>query len=234
VCRRKATIAAPLASAIATLALAGCGNSSNQASSEPSGNFQVDVATASFPAQQRLAEHSDMVIVVRNAGDKPIPDIAVTITDANAGTGAQPFAEDLNQPGLASQSRAVWIVDQAPCPATAPDITASGECAPLDNGTRQTGGPGGAVTAYANTWAMGTLAAGKTATFRWGVTAEKSGTHVIHYRIAAGLNGKATAVYAGGRPLNGTFVVKITSSAPGAYVTDGGQVINTPPVVNTP
>jgi len=224
----RATSAAIIAGAVLGPALAGCGGGSNQASSEPSGRFEVDVATAAFPAHQRLAQHSDMVITVRNPGTTPIPDIAVTITDANAGTGAKPFSEDVHMPGLAYASRPVWIVDQAPCPATASDITSDGECAPPEEGVPQTGGPGGAVTAYSNTWAMGRLKAGDSATFKWGVTAVQSGVHVVHYQIAAGLNGKAQAVSAGGAPLDGTFVVRIASAPQQAYVNDAGQVVGQP------
>jgi hypothetical protein len=202
------------------LALAGCGGS-NQATSEPSGHFPVDVATATFPAAQTLAQHSDMVITVRNAGSEPIPDIAVTITDAGEGTAALPFAEDTPAPGQADPSRAVWILDESPCPGGASDA-----CAPVGpGGMRQTGGPGGAVTAYANTWAMGRLAAGRSTTFKWGVTAVQPGVHTVRYQIAAGLNGKAKAVYGGGQPLSGTFVVTISTKPKQAYVNDGGQIV---------
>jgi len=219
--------AAIIAGAVVGLALAGCGGGSTQASNEPGGNFAVDVSTASFPVKQTLAQHTDMVITVRNAGTKPIPDIAVTITDADEGTAAQPFAEDLHGTAAADPSRAVWVVDQAPCPASASDVTRDGECAPLGpGGVRQTGGPGGAVTAYSNTWAMPHLKPGHSDTFRWGVTAVQAGTHVIHYQIAAGLNGKAKAVYAGGRPLYGTFVVNISSKPRESYVNDAGQIVN--------
>jgi hypothetical protein len=215
------------AGAVVGLALAGCGGGSNQAANEPSGNFTVDVSTAAFPAKQTLAQHADMVITVRNAGTKPIPDIAVTITDAGEGTAAQPFAEDSHASGLADPSRAVWIVDQAPCPASATDILPDGECAPLGpGGVRQTGGAGGAVTAYSNTWAMGHLKPGHSATFKWGVTAVQPGVHVVHYQIAAGLNGKAKAVYGGGQPLYGTFVVNISSKPRESYVNDAGQIVN--------
>ena len=220
--------AAISAGTVAGLVLAGCGGGSNQASSEPNGNYGVEVATAAFPVKQRLAQHSDMVIVIHNPGPKTIPDIAVTITDANEDTSAQAFSEDLHTSGLAHASRPVWIIDQAPCPATASDITSTGECAPLDGGVAQTGGPGGAVTAYSNTWAMGALKSGQSATFKWGVTAVQPGVHVIHYRIAAGLNGKAKAVSAGGQPLYGTFVVNIATKPEQAYVNDAGQVVNTP------
>jgi len=221
----RVTSGAIAATAVVGLALAGCGGGSNQAASEPSGNFAVEVSSATFPVKQTLAQRADMVIIVRNAGTKPIPDIAVTITDAGDGTSAQPFAEDIRAPGLADPSRAVWIVDQAPCPSGATD-----DCAPLGpGGVRQTGGPGGAVTAYSNTWALGhQLQSGHSATFRWGVTAVQAGVHVIHYQIAAGLNGKAKAVYAGGQPLRGTFMVNIAAKPRESYVNDAGQVVNVP------
>jgi hypothetical protein len=224
------TIATPIASAVAGLVLAGCGGGATQAASERSGKYQVDVASATFPVKQRLAQHADMVIVLRNSGTKPIPNIAVTITDAGDGTGAQAFSEPLHTSGLAYASRPVWIVDQAPCPAaTSSDRNASGACAPIVNGVPQPGGPGGAVTAYSNTWALGApLPVGRSVTFQWGVTAVKPGTHVVHYQVAAGLNGKAKAVYAGGQPIHGTFVVHIAAAAQQAYVNDAGQVVNTP------
>jgi hypothetical protein len=224
----RVTSAAITAGAVAGLTFAGCGGGSSQTSSGPSGGFKVDVAAASFPATQHLAQHADMVIVIRNPGTKAIPNIAVTITDAGDGTGAQAFGEVLHVPGLAYRSRPVWILDQAPCPANASDITSTGECAPTVGGVAQTGGPGGAVTAYSNTWAMGRLRAGHSATFRWGVTAARPGVHVIHYQVAAGLSGKARAVYAGGQPLTGTFVVKIVSTPQQAYVNDAGKIVVVP------
>lgn len=227
--------AATIVTALAGLVLAGCGGGANQAAGEPRGTFPVAVSTASFPAHQTLAERTEMVIRVRNAGTKTIPDIAVTITDANEGTAAEPFAEDLHMSGLADPSRPVWIVDEAPCPASASD-----GCDPAGpGGERQRGGPGGAVSAYANTWAMGRLAAGASATFRWGVTAVQPGVHMIRYQVAAGLNGRARAVPAGGQggagtggssvaeghPLSGTFVIHISSAPQQSYVNDAGQIV---------
>ena len=207
---------------LAALGLAGCGGGSGQAAREPKGNFPLAVSTASFPVHQTLAQRSYMVITVRNAGRRPIPDVAVTITDAGDGTAALPFAETAHSSSLTDPSGAVWIVDQAPCPARATDA-----CDPVGpGGQRQTGGPGGAVTAYANTWAMGRLASGRTATFKWGVTAVQPGLHVIHYQVAAGLSGRARAVPAGGQPLYGTFTVSISSKPRQDYVNDAGQIVS--------
>ncbi len=198
----------------ALLALGGCGSGARQDASEPSGEFIVGVPVAKFPTSQRLAEHTHLVIAVRNTGTKTIPNVAVTILDPKTGVAAQAFGyliADTTQ-GLASRSRPIWIVDRAP-----------GPC--LYSCT--SGGPGGAVTTYANTWALGALMPGKTATFDWRVTAIKSGTHAIQYRVAAGLNGKAKAVLAGGGQPKGTFTVKISSAPQRSYVNDKGQVVNT-------
>jgi hypothetical protein len=204
------------AGAAAALALSACGGGARQDVSEPSGNYTVEVPTATFPATQSLAQHSHLVITVRNTESlKTIPDVAVTITDGDLGTTAQAFAERLDSPSLpnlASHSRPVWIVDRGP-----------GPCAE----SCKSGGAGGAVTAYSNTWALGPLKAGESATFDWSVTAIKPGRHVIHYRVAAGLNGKAKAQLAGGTAPEGTFTVKISSKPQQAYVNDRGQVVTT-------
>ncbi len=198
----------------AALGLAACGSGARQDASEPTGNFPVEVTTASFPPSQRLAQNTHLVISVRNAGSKTIPNIAVTITNPRYGTEVQAFATYLNQPGLASHSRPVWIVDRPPGPCQY-------SCA--------SGGPGGAVTAYSNTWALGALAPGQTARFDWRVTAVQPGRYRVHYEIAAGLNGKAKAVLADGSKPAGTFTVTINSAPQQSYVTDSGQVVKISP-----
>ena len=90
-----------------------------------------------------------------------------------------------------------------------------------------TGGPGGAVTAYSNTWALGALKPGETAKFDWGVTAVKPGKYMVHYSVAAGLNGKAKAALAGGAIPAGTFKVMITSAPQQSYVNASGVVVKT-------
>jgi hypothetical protein len=209
---------------IATAALAvvsGCGGGARQDANEASGKFQVEVTTARFPATQRLAQHTHLVIAVRNASSHTMPDVAVTVcnvscrapTQPGSGTGAAAFSENLNQTGLAAPSRPVWIVDRPPGPCQY-------SC--------QSGGPGGAVTAYSNTWALGRLKPGATATFDWGVTAIKPGRHVIQYSVAAGLNGNAKAVLSSGVTPSGTFSVTVLSKPSRSYVANNGQIVNTP------
>ncbi len=200
------------AAGAAALLVSACGGGGRQDASEPTGNFPVQVSSAKFPLSQRLAERADLVIAVRNTGRKTIPDIAVTLLDAHQRTAAQAFGQSVGGTSevLASNSRPVWIVDRPP--------------GPCEYSCRQ-GGPGGAVTAYSNTWSLGALKPGRTATFDWGVTAVKSGAFVIRYEVAAGLNGKAKAVDAnGGRP-GGSFSVKIHNAPQQAYVNDQGQVV---------
>jgi hypothetical protein len=203
-----------MAAAAAALLLAGCGSAARQDANEPSGNFTVDVPVAKFPSTQRLAEHTHLVIAVRNTGTKTIPNIAVTILDPKTGVAAQAFGgliADSTQ-GLASRSRPVWVIDKPPGPCVY-------SCT--------NGGPGGAVTAYTNTWALGSLKPGQTATFDWGVTPVRAGTHAIEYEVAAGLNGKAKAVLAGGGQPHGTFKVNVSSAPQQSYVNDKGQVVKT-------
>jgi hypothetical protein len=201
----------------ASLALAACGSGARQDAHEPKGNFAVQ-ASATWETSQTLSQHTQLVITARNTGPKTVPNLAVTITDGNPtdphlGTRAQAFQELLNMPGLASQSRPVWIVDQAPGPC-------GYSC--------QTGGPGSAVTAYSNTWALGSLAPGKSVTFDWHLTAVEPGTHYVYWQIAAGLNGKAKAVSPAGGPPAGSFTVNISRAPAQAYVDNNGNVVTTP------
>jgi hypothetical protein len=220
----------------ASLALAACGGGARQDASEPNGNFHVQ-ASAAWTTSQTLSQHTKLVITTRNMGNKTIPDVAVTITDGSPtdphlGTRAQAFQELLNMPGLASQSRPVWIVDQAPGThaGPCPTLNQNGEPASAyaNNYSACTGGPGGAVTAYSNTWALGPLRPGKAVTFEWHLTAVKPGTHYVYWRVAAGLNGKAKAIAPDGMPPRGSFTVNISHSPAQAYVDNNGRVVTTP------
>jgi hypothetical protein len=200
------------------LAISACGGGQNQAASEPSGNFSVAVSTARFPASQRLAQHTHLVIAVRNSGTKTIPNVAVTICNATCaypapkgeGSSSQAFAASIDQSYLANPSRPLWIVDRAPGPC-------GYSC--------RNGGQGAAVTAYANTWALGRLKPGATARFDWAVTAVQAGKHVVAWQVAAGLNGRATAVLASGAPPHGTFAVNVGTAPAQSYVNNNGQIV---------
>jgi hypothetical protein len=199
----------------ASAALSACGGGARQDANEPKATFPVQIAAATFPTSQTLAQHTHLVIAVRNSGSRTIPNVAVTITDPKYGTSVQAFGKYLNQPGLASHSRPVWIVDRSPAP--------GGTCAY----SCQSGGPGGAVTAYSNTWSLGALRPGQTAKFDWSLTAILPGKYVVEYQVAAGLNGKAKARLSGGGIPKGKFVVTITNKPQQSYVNGSGQVVKT-------
>src|SRR5687768_15007629 len=89
--------------ALCVLLASGCGGGGErQDEDEPSGNFSVELVEASFPSQQRLAEKVEMKVRVRNSGDEPIPNLAVTVDG---------FSQRSEQPGLADPSRPVWVID---------------------------------------------------------------------------------------------------------------------------
>lgn len=205
---------------VAAATVSACGGGQSQAVSEPKGNFPISVDAASFPSNQSLSQHSHLVIAVRNAGRKAIPDVSVTICNVTCaspapsgeGSSAAAFGSNETQPYLANPSRPLWIVDQAP-----------GPCLYACKG----GGQGAAVTAYSNTWALGRLKPGHTARFDWAVTAVTAGRHLVAWEVAAGLNGKAKAVLSGGGRPHGTFAVDVTQAPPQTYVNNNGQIVTT-------
>ena len=203
------------------LAIAGCGSGATQDANEPSGLYPVQVASASFPSFQRLAQHSRLVIKVRNIGRKTIPDVMVTICNVTCtypapvgeGTSVAAFAQYLDMPNLASHSRQVWIVDKPPGPCGYSCVN---------------GGAGAYVTAMANTWAGGSLKPGASVTFTWGVTAVAAGRHVVAWEISASQYGKARAVLPDGSIPRGVFAVRIAQAPAQSYVNDAGQVVQLP------
>jgi hypothetical protein len=195
------------------LAAAGCGGESKrQDADERVGIYTLEIVRASFPSTQRLADKSRFQITVRNADNKTLPNVAVTI---ESGSGAAPgagggggsgapaaaFAYAESQPGLADPSRPIWIVDS---------------------------GPVGGTTAYTNTWALGPLRPGEEKTFIWNVTAVKAGQHTVRYKVAAGLTGKAKTQLAGGQAPEGSFTVDISGAPANTRVDDSGRVVPAP------
>jgi hypothetical protein len=187
-------------------AFAGCGGGERQDANEPEGDFAIEVVSSTFPEQQKLARSSELSITVRNAGDQDVPNIAITVNGLNFRA---------TQPGLADPERPQFVVNGVP---------------------REIGGfpeakdttPLGCDTAYVNTWACGRLKPGVEKTFVWKVTAVKAGPYKVSWRVAAGLNGKAKAVAAGGGPApTGTFSGTVSRAAPEVRVADDGKTVVT-------
>lgn len=188
---------------LCAIALGSCGGGERQDANEPEGEFKVEVVRAEFPQKQKLAKRSDLVVTVRNADRRTIPNIAVTVRG---------FEERLEDRGLADPSRPVFVINGRPKEiGTFPE---SKEAAPE-----------GGETAYVGTWALGKLKPGEEKTFRWNVTAVRSGPYKISYEVAAGLDGKARAVGEGGEAPKGLFAGTIRGDAPNTRVADDGETV---------
>ena len=121
-----------------------------------------------------------------------------TKTIPNVAVTVKSFDERKNNPALADPTRPKFIVNR---------------------------GPAGGDTAYVGTSALGPLKPGETKTFRWDVTAVVAGPYTVRYAVAAGLNGKAKAVLAGGGTPTGSFSGNVSSKAPQSHVADDGKTV---------
>ena len=209
--------------------VASCGGT-RQDANEPEGDFPVSIVSADFPSKQQLAQNTNLTLAVANSGDTAIPNLAITIfTTSNASTGESTttgtsttgttttsqdlptaqgsFSVRSEQEGLAIPFRPVWILE-----AGFPKY--EGETAPA-----------GAEAAQTDTYAFGELAPNATKRIVWNVTPVQAGTYTVHYRVAAGLEGKAKAVTADGSVPEGEFVVRISNAPPQTRVDDSGKVV---------
>lgn len=183
--------------ALAVLA-AGCGGAKRNAR-EVAGSYPVEILAARFPAKQAVAHDTRFTLIVRNAGVRTIPNIAVTLDS---------FYYTNDYPKLAVRKRPVWIVNTGPGTiATKPPVQ-----------TAEINPPGGGETAFVNTWALGALAPHAIRTFIWLVTPVKSGVHTVHYTVAAGLDGKALARLPGGGLPTGSLTAAIAPVPPRTHV----------------
>jgi hypothetical protein len=121
-------------------------------------------------------------------------------TIPNVAVTVKSFDQTKHDPGLADPRRPQFIVNK---------------------------GPAGGDTAYVGTSALGPLKPGETRTFKWDVTAVVAGKYSLRYAIAAGLNGKAKAVLAGGGTPRGEFTGTVSNKAPEAKVADDGKTVVT-------
>jgi hypothetical protein len=224
--------------ALLAAGVASCGGEERQDEDEPSGDFPVQVTSADFPASQRLARNTNLTLSVRNTGEETIPDLAITIfttsdestaegtstteegtttdgeTDTSGTTTEQQlpqasgsFSVRSEQEGLAIPSRPVWILEEG-YPKLAGQTASAG-----------------AEAAQTDTFSFGALAPGETRAMVWNVTPVQPGTYTVHYRVAAGLQGKAKAVTADGSVPEGEFVVRISNVPPQTRVDESGKVV---------
>jgi hypothetical protein len=226
----RARVCLVVATAAAALATAGCGGSSpaasttgtgqttgTEAAAAGGGSYPIAV-TASFPRRQSLSQRVRLVVAVRNTGRRALPNVAVSICNTTCsyrarrgqGTTVQPFSYAIGRaPNLANASRPIWIVLRPP-----------GRCGYSCRNV----GPGAAVTAYSNTWALGRLAPGRTARFAWTVTPVKAGRFTVAWQVAAALKGPNRTALAGGRPGRGTLAAAVSTKPPRYVVQPNGKV----------
>jgi hypothetical protein len=183
--------------------LAGCSAEKKQDVNEPKGRYELEVVEARFPQQQKLAKRSNLVIKVRNADSKTVPNVGVTVDG---------FTKRVDDPDLADPNRPIFVIN-----GRAKEIGGFPES--------KEDAPVGGETAYVNTWALGRLKPGREKAFRWNVTAVKAGPFRLTYRVNAGLDGKAKAVDANGRLPRGQFAGTISDEPPDARVAEDGKSV---------
>jgi hypothetical protein len=191
-------VGAIAAGAVIAVLVVGCGGGTRQDSGEASGTFHMALVSASFPASQAVARPARMEIQVRNTSGHAVPNVAVSVDSLN-------YTNTTSE--LSANKRPVWAIERGP------GVVAK---APVES--QEVSQPGGAQTAYVNTWALGPLAAGQTQTFAWQVVPVKAGRYTVKYSIAAGLAGKAKARLGTGGLVAGHFTVTIAPAPPSTHV----------------
>jgi len=197
----------------------GCGGKAKvqeQDKEEPAGNFEIRLVRADFPTDQNLAKDSKMLITVENAGTKRIPNVNVTVKCPGGGLGGS-FMTNTGDQDVADPERPQFIVNRIPT--RKPRVNPPLDPAPLERSS-----------AYVDTYPLGPLGAGRTATFKWDVSAVKAGPYQLCWRVDAGLYGKAKAVPASGSlPIEREIEGNVSNAAPKTGVADDGSVTTIPP-----
>ena len=206
--RLRAAVVAAL-TAVLAISIAACGGESSSDANEAEGTYRVQVAEASFPAEQRLGGTYLLELGVRNTGDKTIPALTVNVSikGEEGETSTLPFGIHDPQPELAQPDRPVWVL---------------AEHYPKFAGSST---PGGAGTSNPKTFDFGALKKGATAKVVWKLSAVKAGNYTLVYGIEAGLSTKTKAETGGGAAPGGTFSVKISSAERDTEVNDSGEVV---------
>jgi hypothetical protein len=156
--------------------VAACGGGAKQDENEKAGTYKLDVISASFPGRQRLGEHTQLSIRVKNVSGETIPNLAMTV---------EGFHQRVEDPTLASPQRNIWLVNTPPF---------------------------NSDSSFTDTWTLGSVPAGATRTAVWSVTAVRSGTYSLRYRVDAGTDGKAKAELPDGGPPRGSFIARISKN----------------------
>ena len=183
----------------AVLVAAGCGGPARQDADEPSGEFKVEIVSASFPKAQHIGQAVQLRVRVRNADDQTLRNVAVTVeTKPAQGTAAVAFGQHADNAALADSARPIWVLDK---------------------------GPVGGDVANVNTWSAGTLGPSESKVLVWKLVASKAGRYTIDYRVSPGLTGKAKAAEG---DTSGSFDVTIDDEPVPARIGEDGKVEREP------
>lgn len=198
-----------LAGACAALLASGCGGGSEQSHGEAKRTYQMSISAATFPSKQSVAKPAELKLRVHNESSRTVPNVAVSVDS---------FSYVEKHPELASNKRPIWVVEEGP-----------GTPAKVPVQSQAVSPPGGAQTAYVNTWALGPLKAGASRTFVWKVVPVKSGAHTVHLTVAAGLAGNARAALSGGGTVTRSLSAKVAPKPPLTHVDPNtGKVVPGP------
>ncbi len=193
---RDASAALALAAA-AVCVLAGCGSGSPQTAHEPEATYRMRAIRVSFPRLQAVARPVPLEIVLRNVSAKTVPTVAVTVDS---------LTYNSRYAALADPRRPIWVIERGPGAIANPPVEGQ-EVSP----------PGGAQTAATKTWALGSLAPGRSARFVWLLAPVKPGTYTLHFAYAAGVSGKSKVrLAAGSQP--GSITVHVAAKPPATHV----------------
>jgi hypothetical protein len=187
--------------AVALALLAGCGGGDDH-EAEQIASYRVAVPHASFPAEQRLAAPVELQIAVENTGRRTIPNVTATLaTDGRRGSRAGAFVAESDVKGLASRTRPIWIVDEGPL---------SGD------------------TAFGNTWALGSIAPGRTRTFTWRVVPVRAGRYKLRYLLTGSTSGRSQLRLQDGSLPRGSLPVRVDGKPNQVRVTPDGEIVVLP------
>jgi hypothetical protein len=186
-----------LLGASSALLASGCG-AARQDKHEEKRTYAMKVLTASFPAKQAIARPARLILQVENADSHTAPNVAVTLDS---------FYYTESFPQLAANKRPIWVIEAGP-----------GKVPTRFVESQAASPPGGGQTNYVSTWALGPLAPGHIQTFVWHVAPVRAGLHTVHYTVAAGLAGNATAKLASGGPVQGQFTAYVAPVPPSTHV----------------
>lgn len=164
---------------LAALGIGACGDDEGSSQREV---VNIDLVSATFPENQRLAHEATLEIVVRNPGNDAVDQFTVAIAPDGEGVTGTGFGSQTGGPGASDPNRPIWIVDEI---------------------------PRNSVTADSGVFRFGPLAAGRSLKLRWRVQPVRRGDHQLRWQLGGRVDGSTRVVDGAGEDVGGTFDVTI-------------------------